>query len=277
MTATSRCLGAENLPPSRERLDEQRLGRGRVAPFPQKNPEVVEALGHFRAPGPEDAAPRGQRLVQERPRLVELAEALEGASHHGQHLGFHFRLARELFPDARRPSVEEPADGDLLRVLARGVGIRPGQESRQELAHLGRFLRLETGPIALPGQPYRVEGDQACKQQDRRRRRGHATPVSARELRGAIGECVGPRRDRLMSEVVAQVVCESGDGRIALGRVLLQRLRDDRVEVPLEKAAESVGRRGTHLRVVESPLGRGRPRRGRRVGERAAAPCPRSP
>jgi hypothetical protein len=65
--------------------------------------------------------------------------------------------------------------------------------------------------------------------------------AAARELGAAIPERVRPRVDRLMMDGVAQVVGEFRHRRVSLIGVLLQRLRDDRVEITAQAAPQPFG------------------------------------
>ena len=59
------------------------------------------------------------------------------------------------------------------------------------------------------------------------------------EGHGSIAQRIRPRGDRLVSEKTTDVVCKRRDGCITLRGVLLQRFRDDRVEVAAQHAAQS--------------------------------------
>src|SRR5262245_23492328 len=83
------------------------------------------------------------------------------------------------------------------------------------------------------------------------------------KLGGAVRRRVRPRGDRLVCKVSTQVVGKLRDRLIAFRRVVLQRLRDDRVEVAAEELTQPLGGRGalrrTRRRVAAGPVVNGRP------------------
>ncbi len=99
--------------------------------------------------------------------------------------------------------------------------------------------------IAFGGQPLRVERDLPAKQQDDHRDRADRAPVAAGEFSGAITERVGTGGDRLVFEVAPQIVREFADRRVSLGRILLERLGENGLEVAAHAAPQPVGRRAS--------------------------------
>ena len=110
-----------------------------------------------------------------------------------------------------------------------------------------RLVASQPGAIALGLQPRRVEADDGDEHGQRRHAGGERPPSGARELGGAIAERVGPRADRLVLEEAPQIVGELRHRRVALGRVALQRLGDDGLEVAAQHAPQPLGRRGALL------------------------------
>src|SRR6267154_404936 len=71
----------------------------------------------------------------------------------------------------------------------------------------------------------------ADQRQRYKQRRDYSAPMSANELAGAIGDCVRSSADGLVSQVSLQIVSKCLYRSVAFLRILLQRLRDNRVEV----------------------------------------------
>jgi len=67
--------------------------------------------------------------------------------------------------------------------------------------------------------------------------------VTANELRGAVSERVAACGDRAVIEIATKVVRKLGNRRVSLGRIRLQRLGEYCLEVPLQRAPQTIGRR----------------------------------
>ena len=72
------------------------------------------------------------------------------------------------------------------------------------------------------------------------------------ELGGKISERVAARSDRLVLEEATEIIRELRDRFIPFRRISLQRLRENRIEVPSQHATQTIG----------SCRARGGPRRG---------------
>ena len=91
-------------------------------------------------------------------------------------------------------------------------------------------------------------------------RSGGAQAVAAHELSGACGQAFGPRQDRLVLEMSAQIVGECEYRGVAFGRRFVHRARQNVVEIAGE-CARQPGRRG-----AACDCGRLRVHRGRLAG-----------
>ena len=131
------------------------------------------------------------------------------------------------------------------RAVAHGVErVEPAhrlQLGRQVAEHeLDQPFGLRLLALRLAAFVHRHGG--AGGQRQRRSRAGaHGHAVAAQELGAAVGPGVGPRGDGRVREVPAQVVGQRGGVGIAFGGLLLQRLRDDGVEVALQRMRAACG------------------------------------
>ena len=105
--ATSGCRG----PSTWRRIAMASRSRGsalrRLAQLAVQHAEVVEALREPGVGGTERAAAGGDRLLEQRQRLVEASHALEGAADHREHLGLQLRLVGELARHAIGAAIEQ--------------------------------------------------------------------------------------------------------------------------------------------------------------------------
>ena len=233
----------------RHRFAQQGFGLHRLTHLAEQHAEVVEARRQAGVRGPQAASGR-DRLLEQRQRLVETSHALEGAADDREHLGLQLRPIAELAGDPGGAAIEQALDGGLGRI---GVAVRigAGQQVGEQRADLRRLVRLEARAIALGLQALRVEHDDGDEHRQRRHAGGEGAPVALRELGGAIAERVRPGRDRLVLEHAPQIFRELRDRGVALGRIALQRLGDDRLEIAAQQAVQAIGRRGPVL----GPLG----------------------
>ena len=134
--------------------------------------------------------------------------------------------------------LEQVADHELP------AGRRGGaQEEAEEFVGRGGSVELRPRLVALvPGLARRPDdgggtGDERC----RRERPGRdADAMPTHELGRAISERVGPGGDRLVNEIAPDVGRERFHGRVALGRILLESLCGDGVEISAELPAQAV-------------------------------------
>ena len=198
-------------------------------------------------------------------------------------------LAAIPLDDLLRAS-EKIADGERL---SGGSGVRE-QEGVQVVDRFGarelpqrevplraRRAGFLVGPDTLlfgqrrvPRRPARL-GDGAEQAGDKghesQRGEGDGRAVSAHELGEPIGERVRPGADRPVIEVTLEIVGKSGRRSVTLGRLLLQRLGDDGVEVALQRAArlrvlDGIGEsRRLHVHDRPEQLGGRAPRLPRRM------------
>ena len=128
------------------------------------------------------------------------------------------------------------------RQSVRGRAVRDWigahQQSGERLAHLGRLRGLPLRAVALGREPVRIERRQAAEHEDDHGRRRHGADVSPDEPRRPIPQRVGAGADRLVTQKTAEIIGQRRDRGIALGRVLLERLGDDGVEISPKRPAQ---------------------------------------
>ncbi len=139
-----------------------------------------------------------------------------------------------------------------LRALEQVVhrrGWRVGEDEIVEVVDRLGARQLSQGEVALDASGARLErdADDAGEGGDERRcRQTDRQVVAADEFSCPVGDRIRPGGDRLVRKVATKIVGEGGHRGVALGRILLQRLEDDGVEIPSQRAAE-LGGRGDHF------------------------------
>jgi len=83
-----------------------------------------------------------------------------------------------------------------------------------------------------------MDGEQPAAEQDDRCRHGDTGGMAPDESGGPVAKRVWSRADRFVTLVATDVVSQRRDRRVALRCVLLQGLRDDRIEVSTKRAAK---------------------------------------
>ena len=125
----------------------------------------------------------------------------------------------------------------------------PGTVWRQDrpplvtwLARHGRDgLRLGNRPaVGLHRRQERVIGGDTGECERSHRSGGGQRGMTSNEARGPSSERVAARANRLGGEMPPKVVGQVGDGRVAIERLLLQRLPDDGIEITLEQPVQAL-------------------------------------
>ena len=124
-------------------------------------------------------------------------------------------------------------------------GLGPSELPPREVPLCGHFSRLSIRTLGLGGRATRLRegpgeaGDERERGNARQRDRNE---VPSRELSQPIPDRIGSRRDRQVAQITTDVVLEGADRGVALGRRLLQRLGEDRIDVAGQLVGESLGR-----------------------------------
>ena len=165
-------------------------------------------------------------------------ELLVRLGEHAAHLGAERGVGGEGLVERARAAVQERPHGDAVRPRLR----RPGDPERLEEEGPDLEGLVAFGGDALGGDPElpRLPGGHRAEPGEHDERRGHAGDADAmtsHEGADPVAERGRPRLDRQPLEVPAHVVGEGGDRRVALARLLAQRLHRDRVEVAGDRPA----------------------------------------
>ena len=150
--------------------------------------------------------------------------------------------------------IEQPAERQSVRGGAVRNWIGAHQQSGERFAHSGRLHCLSLRAVALRREPGRVKRCQAAEHEDSHGRGRHAADVSPDEPGRSIPQRVGAGADRLVTQKTAEIICQCRDRGIALGRVLLQRLCDDRVEISPKRPAQPADCRVAARGMIERAL-----------------------
>jgi hypothetical protein len=135
--------------------------------------------------------------------------------------------------------------------------ILPARSSLRE-----REVALARGRARLPHRAGQARGERDKQHADQR----DGQSVAPHEPGSAIPEGIGPRGDGFVAEIAAQVVGQGSHGRVALGGVLLERPRHDRLQVAPQRApkllrrAPAIGGTGAFRLVRVRCHSRGEPR-----------------
>ncbi len=209
------------------------------------------------------------RLGQRRLRRVEVLETDQAGSDHPEQL--HAQLGPHLCAsvDPVLRLFQQTDRGEAVAALFIRIGV--AEDGDDELLHaLGALLLRHRGP-GLPDRQARAAEGRDSDQ--RSRAEGQAIPSD--ELLQPIDSAVGLRQDRAAAQVALEVVGERVHGGVALGGALLERLEQDGVEVPSERAPRGgigrhlarLGRLGVQDRLLEGAGGLAVGAVGPRAGE----------
>ena len=157
---------------------------------------------------------------------------------------------------------------DRLRLVGR-TGVR--EHELEEVDHRVAAIEQRQGPIALVARLVRLPERPGEPGADRRRPASAPAPTLTRlrrvNLAARYPKHVGAGAHRLVGEVAAKVLGERIDGRVALGRALLQRLGDDIVQVAAQQPLQLFRRHRASRSVLRKGLRRQGSRRGDRLGK----------
>ena len=216
------------------RLDRSRSRQGA---------ERTEQRGH-RSPGSLELRATSSARVEHRAWPAPIARRSGTGDRCRQEL-----CAHRASPGIARSATTSPCSSRSLTTNFRPGGAAALRRNSEELVGSRSTSELDAGLVALlaaPRAPARRSAAVPAIERRRRERPGRdADAVPTRELGRAISEGVGTGADRLVTEVAPDVGRERFHGRIAFGRVLLQSLRDDRVEISAELPAQALPRRGS--------------------------------
>ena len=183
--------------------------------------------------GAEEPLLLGERGIEHAAGLDILAAGLLDETEHLLQPGAHRRRrAQQLERPPLRPG-EELSDRHAIAVRTHRRVDRLKQIDQHADDLLGR-VPFDLRHAPLLGQHARLpRRDDAERRKARHddRRRGDGNRVTPDELRQAVSCAVRTREHRQPLEPAAQIVAQRVDRRVALGRALLERLEDNRVEV----------------------------------------------
>ena len=166
-----------------------------------------------------------ERRLQCRARSVVFLQVGLRLADDRQQLDAALRLRSHLAIDALLREREQLRRFHLL--LTGEVRIGRAEDRCDELLDVFGALLLDARDAQLP------RGDsEACSQRQHDRSGGaHCDPMLDRELAQAIAGGIRSRDHRIAAQIAIEIVGECGCGRVALARLLLERLEHDRVEI----------------------------------------------
>src|SRR5437773_12255032 len=111
----------------------------------------------------------------------------------------------------------------VAQILA--IGRNPSIEHGRILGVCGKLSLTELGQrFGATGKEPRKDGGTRQSQRNQQRR-SNTAPMPANKFAGTISDRIRPSANGLVSQVSLQVVSKGLDRRVALPRILLQRLR----------------------------------------------------
>src|SRR6266576_2287618 len=144
---------------------------------------------------------------------------------------------------APRPPVSESTTQWMaFRGRWQTLGIVWSQGTNSQMPRKLSLVELPQKFAATGKEP--SKDGRADQRQRYHQRRDYRALMSANELAGAIGDRVRSSTNRLVLQGPLQIVNKRLYRGVALLRILLQRLRHNRVEIAAQQPAQLVGRRG---------------------------------
>ena len=211
-----------------------------LAPDVGQRPQIVQRRRLLEAV-PGRVPPSRFRSLEERGRVVIVAEALVDAADHAHHRGLQDGIAREFAFHATRADRKQLARRHLASL--RFARIRRLKEVLQEHGHLRCLLALGLCAVTLAGQPDAVECRDRRDEPHHRCGGHHRATMASDELAGTVAERVGSRLHGQPVEVSADVLRQLLDRSVAPLGFLAQGGESDHVEVARQAPAEPLRRR----------------------------------